>query len=73
MIYVIIHVIVQQQRCFSFIDDCVYCLKEMAFSSKVVAQTINVGPDEELITINYLAEVIANQLQFNLNPKYSNK
>ena len=60
----------KQQRCFSFIDDCVYCLKEMAFSSKVVGQTINIGPDEELITINYLAEVIANELQFNLNPKY---
>jgi UDP-glucose 4-epimerase len=53
---------------FSFIDDCLYCLKEMAFRPNVVGEVINVGPDEETITIIELAEKIANQLKFNLNP-----
>lgn len=57
-----------QKRCFSFIDDCLYCLKEMAFRDNVVGQTINIGPDEEVVTIISLAERIANQLQFNLDP-----
>ncbi len=60
----------EQKRCFSFIDDCVYCLKQMSFSKEVVGEIINIGPDEELITINHLAEVIANHLKFNLNPIY---
>ncbi|HUB48644.1 MAG TPA: NAD-dependent epimerase/dehydratase family protein, partial [Acetobacteraceae bacterium] len=60
----------KQQRCFSFIDDCLYCLKEMAFRSNVVGEVINIGPDEETVTINELAERIANHLQFNLNPIY---
>ena len=40
----------------------------MAFRENVVGQIINIGPDEETITINELAERIANQLQFNLDP-----
>ena len=58
----------KQRRCFSFIDDCLYCLKEMAFRQNVVGEVINIGPDEETITIMELAERIANQLQFNLDP-----
>ena len=27
-----------QKRCFSFIDDCIYCLKEMAFRDNVVGE-----------------------------------
>ena len=48
----------------------IFCLKEMATSKKVLGQTINIGPDEEFITINELAEKIANQLKVNLNPRY---
>jgi UDP-glucose 4-epimerase len=58
----------KQRRCFSFIDDCLYCLKEMAFRPNVVGEVINIGPDEETITIMELAERVANQLQFNLDP-----
>ena len=57
----------KQRRCFSFIDDCLYCLKEMAFRPNVVGEVINIGPDEETITIMELAERVANQLQFNLD------
>ena len=41
----------------------------MATNEDVKSQIINIGPDEEFITINNLAEN-ANQLKFNLNPKY---
>ena len=40
----------------------------MAFRDNVVGEIINIGPDEETITIIELAERIANQLQFNLDP-----
>jgi UDP-glucose 4-epimerase len=46
----------KQQRCFSFIDDCLYCLKKMALRPNVVGEVINIGPDEETITINELAK-----------------
>jgi len=57
-----------QQRCFSFIDDCLFCLKAMAFQDNVLGQVINIGPDEEIVTILDLATRIANQLRFNLDP-----
>ena len=60
----------EQKRCFSYIDDNLYCLVEMATNRDVVGQIINIGPDEEFITINELAEKISNQLKFNLNPTY---
>ena len=61
----------KQKRCFSFIDDCVYCLKEMAYRQSVVGEIINIGPDEEFVEIVELAEVIANLLGFNLNPIFA--
>ena len=42
----------------------------MATNSNVKSQIINIGPDEEFVSINSLAEKIANQLKFNLNPEY---
>ena len=58
----------KQKRCFSYVDDDLFCLKEMATSKKVLGQTINIGPDEEFITINELAEKIANQLKGKSKP-----
>jgi UDP-glucose 4-epimerase len=57
-----------QKRCFSYVDDCLYCLKELAFRDDVVGHAINIGPDEEVVTVLDLAERIANQMRFNLNP-----
>jgi UDP-glucose 4-epimerase len=42
----------------------------MAFQENVVEELINIGPDEEFITINGLAEVIAELLDFKLKPIY---
>jgi len=60
----------KQQRCFSFVKDVLSCLEGLAFSENVVGETINIGPDEEVITINDLAEVLAKILSFDLKPVY---
>ena len=60
----------EQKRCFSYIDDDIYCLKEMAYRDNVVGEVVNIGPDEEFITINQLADTIANLLRFNAEPQY---
>jgi UDP-glucose 4-epimerase len=59
-----------QKRCFSFVDDDIYCLKEMAVRDNVLSEIINIGPDEDFITINQLAETIADLLKFDLKPIY---
>jgi UDP-glucose 4-epimerase len=59
-----------QKRCFSFIDDCIYCLRQMAFLPNLSGHVINIGPDEEVVTVNYLAERIAKLIQFPLRPTY---
>tara|TARA_B100000902_G_C27092251_1_gene804458 strand:- start:101 stop:934 length:834 start_codon:yes stop_codon:yes gene_type:complete len=59
-----------QKRCFSDIDDCIYCLDKLITDKNVVSETVNIGPDEEFLTINELFKIIANKLQFNKEPKY---
>jgi len=60
----------EQTRCFSDIDDCIYCLDKLITDKHIVSETINIGPDEESITINGLFHKIANKIQFNKEPKY---
>lgn len=60
----------QQVRCFSDIHDDIDCLIEFAENPAAVGETFNIGPDEYPVTINQLAEEIANILGFNLNPIY---
>ena len=60
----------EQTRCFSDIDDCLYCLDKLITDKHIVSETINIGPDEESITINGLFHKIANKIQFNKEPKY---
>ena len=59
-----------QKRCFSFVQDDVNCLEKLAFQENVVGEIINIGPDEEFVTINDLAEVIARLIGFSLDPVY---
>ena len=59
-----------QMRCFSYIDDCIYCLLKMLDSPEVNKQIINIGPDEEFVTINKIAELCKNITGSNLNPIY---
>lgn len=60
----------EQKRCFSDIDDCIFCLDKLITDKKIVSQIVNIGPDEESITINDLFKKISNKLQFNQQPKY---
>ncbi len=60
----------EQMRCFSDIDDCIYCLDKLITDKKIISQTINIGPDEEFISINGLFTKISNKLQFNQQPIY---
>jgi len=59
-----------QMRCFSFVQDCIYCLVQMATNDITSKQIINIGPDEEFISINDLAKKIAKLLKFKLKPIY---
>jgi UDP-glucose 4-epimerase len=60
----------EQRRCFSFISDVVQPIVESCFSHKANGKVINIGPDEETVTINELAQRIAKVINFNLNPIY---
>lgn len=60
----------EQIRCFSSIEDDVQCLVEFATNQKAVGNIFNIGPDEGAITINQLVKLIAQLLQFDLNPIY---
>jgi len=58
-----------QKRCFTDVRDILPSFVRALTSSDVVSQTINIGPDEEFITIRELADVIADVLNFkNLKP-----
>lgn len=59
-----------QMRCFSFIQDDIDILEKLATNENVVGEHINIGPDEEFVTINRLAEVIAAEIGFDLDPVY---
>ncbi|MFI5218014.1 MAG: NAD-dependent epimerase/dehydratase family protein [Bacteroidia bacterium] len=60
----------EQKRCFSFIQDDIDCLEKLAFQENVLGEVINIGPDEEFVTINELAKIISNLLGFELKPLY---
>lgn len=58
----------EQSRCFSFVQDCVDPLIKMGTLPGLSGETINIGPDEETVTINELARIIAELLSFPLDP-----
>jgi len=58
----------EQKRCFSYIDDCLSCLLPMLDQENLNKQIINIGPDEEFVTINKIAEICSNTTGCNLKP-----
>jgi UDP-glucose 4-epimerase len=44
----------EQKRCFSHIDDCLSCLLELGLTEHGLYEEVNIGPDEEFVTINAL-------------------
>jgi len=60
----------EQKRSFSDIDDCIYCIDKLTLDPNITSQLVNIGPGpENQITVNKLYEIIANQLQFNQEPR----
>ena len=58
----------EQKRSFSDVDDCIYCIDKLATDPNIKSQLINIGPDDNFISINQLFKKISNQLQFNQEP-----
>ncbi len=44
----------EQKRCFSHVEDCITCLLAMGLTSSGVGEVVNIGPDEEFVSINQL-------------------
>jgi UDP-glucose 4-epimerase len=60
----------EQSRSFSFVQDCVDPLVAMATKGGLSGEIINIGPDEDVTTINELARMLADLLSFDLHPIY---
>ena len=60
----------EQKRCFSYVDDCLSCLLPMLDQKNLNKQIINIGPDEEFVTINKVSEICSNITGSNLKPIY---
>ncbi|MDO8631037.1 MAG: NAD-dependent epimerase/dehydratase family protein, partial [Phycisphaerales bacterium] len=60
----------EQRRTFSFVQDCVDPLVKMGTMAGFNGAIINIGPDEETVTINQLARMLAQILDFDLRPVY---
>ncbi len=60
----------EQRRTFSFVQDCVDPLVKMGTLPGLDGEVINIGPDEETVTINELARMLAEMLDFDLNRIY---
>lgn len=59
-----------QKRSFTYIKEALFALEKLAFQENLNKQIINIGPDEEFVTINDLAVMIADILKFDLKPIY---
>ena len=60
----------EQTRCFSHVADCIKCLEQLALDPMITKETVNIGPDEGTITINELANLIADECGFQGDPIY---
>ena len=60
----------KQKRCFSYIDDCLSCLIPMLDQKNLNKQVINIGPDEEFVTVNKIVEICSNVTGSNLEAIY---
>ena len=44
----------EQSRCFSHVEDCLFCLLNMGLDGLGAGEVVNIGPDEEFVSINQL-------------------
>ena len=60
----------EQKRSFSDVEDCIYSIDKLATDPNIISEIVNIGPEDNFITINELFKKISNQLQFNQEPEY---
>lgn len=60
----------EQERCFSHVSDALDCLVKMADSPAALGETINIGPDENFVSINKLAEMVMRHTGFKGEPTH---
>lgn len=53
-----------QTRCFSDVEDCIVCLEKMMLDPNIKSEVINIGPDENTITVKELSEIICRICDF---------
>lgn len=58
----------EQKRSFTYITDAIDPLEKMGFQAGLSGEFINIGPDEEFITINEVARTVARFMDFKLEP-----
>lgn len=59
-----------QKRTFSDIDDCIYCFDQLLMNQNIKSEIVNIGPDEEYVSINELFNMLSNKIGFNQKPLY---
>lgn len=59
-----------QTRCFSYVDDCIQCLEKITLDPAIVYETINIGPDEDTVTIKEMSKLVAEECGMLLSPIY---
>lgn len=59
-----------QKRCFSFISDVTDPIIKACLSENLNGEIINIGPDEEEITINELGKIICQIMNVEFKPEY---
>ena len=59
-----------QSRCFSDVDDCIYCIDQLLTNKNIQGEIFNIGPDEGTVSINELFEIISNKLKYNQDAIY---
>ena len=56
----------EQKRCFSYIDDCLSCMIPMLDQENLNKEIVNIGPDEEFVSVNKVVEICSNITGLNL-------
>jgi len=59
-----------QRRCFSYVDDVVGPLLLMGAESPAVGRVVNLGPDDEFVTVLELAKLVADVVGIELAPRF---
>lgn len=59
-----------QRRCFSYIDDVLAPMMLACTTDRADGLTVNIGPDEEFVSIAGLARTLADVMAFDLDPIY---